>query len=261
MYTTSTEVIINIIILSSILIFALSSFIILFVSVYKKKQLAYINEINALKIEHENKILKAQIEIQEQTFQNIARDLHDNVGQKLSFVKLQIISIQETNSFNIIETADIIGNAIDDIRNLSRTLSSDIILGNGMIEAIKFEVKQLVKTNIFKINFAVFGETIFLDSKRELILFRIVQEGLHNIVKHANAKSVSIVLEYINDRVNVNIQDDGIGFKKRFYKGQGLINIEARAKLLGGSFEISSTEFSGASLKVSIPINDNITTL
>lgn len=261
MYTSSAQIVTLSIIICTLIILSLCLFIIWFVYKYQNKQSDYFVEIGLLKASHENSILKVQVEIQEQTFQNIAREIHDNVGQRLSLAKLQIVNMQENNVFNVDETVSIISNAMDDLRNLSRSLSSDIILGNGIGEAIKFEVKQLLKTHIFNINFDVTGETIFLDGKRELILFRIVQEGLHNIVKHANAKNVTIILKYTNETVSVIIQDDGMGFRKGFYKGQGLNNIEARATLLGGSFEISSAEFSGTSLKVSIPINDNITTL
>ena len=261
MHSTPAEIIFLIVLVSTLLLSLLGIFIILVVYKYQQKQNAYMAEISILKTAHQNAMLLSQVEIQEQAFQNIAREIHDNVGQKLSLAKLQVVGMQKGDTLNNKETVNIISNVMDDLRNLSRSLSSDIILGNGLAEAIKFEVKQLLKTQISKINLEVIGEIIFLDSKRELILFRIVQEGLHNIVKHANAKNVIIILKYTKEIVSVNIQDDGIGFNKGFYKGQGLTNIEARAKLLGGSFEIGSLEFSGTSLKVSIPINDNITTL
>ena len=259
MHPTSTEIIVLFIVISSVLLLILSAFIIVVVLKYQQKQNAYKMEINILKTAHQNAMLLSQVEIQEQAFQNIAREIHDNVGQKLALAKLQILGIQNDNTLNKTESVNIISNAMDDLRNLSRSLSSDILLGNGIIEAIRNEVKQLLKTHIFKINFDVKGEPIFLESQRELILFRIIQEGLHNIYKHANAKKVDIILEYTNEEVSVQIQDDGIGFRKGFSKGQGLNNIEARARLLGGTFEIRKGQLSGISLIVSIPTNENIT--
>jgi len=247
-----------IIIICILTMLVLCLFIVWFVYKYQQKQNLHLIEIAQLKVIHENAILQSKIEIQEQTFQNISRDIHDNVGQKLTLAKLQLVSLKGSDKMQLSDIAAAIGYALDDLRNLSRTLSSDIILQNGLVEAINYEVTQLTKTNLFEIRFELLGENVFLDGKRELILFRIIQEALQNIVKHAKATKVWIVAEYQTDDVIIIIKDNGTGFREAAAKGLGLTNIQTRATLLGGNCEISSQPGYGTTLNLIIPINESI---
>jgi len=258
MLSSTKQLIVALLISCSLLILIMSIFIILVIYLYKQKQNNYLNTIELLKIDNENSILQAQIEIQEQTFQNISRDIHDNVGQKLTLAKLQLVSLKGSDKIQLEDIAATIGYALDDLRNLSRTLSSDIILQNGLAQAINYEVTQLAKTNLFEIKFELLVENVFLDGKKELILFRIIQEALQNIVKHAKATKVWIVAEYKPDDVIISINDNGTGFTASAVKGLGLINIKTRATLLGGNCEICSQPGTGTSLNLIIPINESI---
>lgn len=260
MYATTGEVIIFFVILCSVLILMLSSSIIWVVYKYQKKQNAYLNEITVLKAIHENAMLQVQIEIQEQTFQNISREIHDNVGQKLSLAKLQILNAHNKISTDLNSTANLITRAIADLRNLSRTLNSEIVLANGLIHALEFEIEQIRKTNLFEIQFEKSGEIVFIEDRKELIIFRIIQECLQNIVKHALAKKVSISIHFSVTHLNLIIKDNGKGFGENFVKGQGLHNMQARAEILGGELIIRSNETSGSVLEITIPIMYNATT-
>lgn len=254
---TTTQIVALIIILCSFFMLLLSIFIISIIIIYKKKQIVYSNEISLLKTETENAILKAQLEIQEQTFQNISRDIHDNVGQKLSLAKLKINNLGVNNHLDISDTTKLIGSAITDLRNLSRMLSADFISEMGLVEVIKFEVQQLSKLNFFEINFQILGEIVFLETNAELVIFRIVQEGLQNIVKHADAQHVNIELRFCANEVSILINDDGMGLKVGFEEGQGLKNIKARTKFIGGVCKLIYLEPHGTSLEIRIPTKKN----
>ena len=216
MFNTSTQSILIFVLTSVLLILFLVGFITKIIYRYQQKQNAYYKDLEKLKIAYENDLLQSQLEIQEQTFQNISREIHDNIGQKLTLAKLYLntleikepgIVLQKTN-----DSIELIGEAINDLSNISRSMSSEIVLNNGLIKALEFETNQLRKSGLYDINLRVTGETIFLDANKELVLFRIVQEALNNIVKHALASIIEIHLHYETENLNLDITDNGKGF-------------------------------------------------
>jgi signal transduction histidine kinase len=266
MQDQSTQGIIIFIAGTSFLLLLLISFIISIAYKYQQKQNIYFKDIEALKTSHENTLLQSQLEIQEQTLQNISREIHDNIGQKLTLAKLYL------NTFNFNErhiaiqqvgdSVNIIGEAIKELSDLSRSMSSEIILNNGPIKAVEFEAAQLAKTGLYKINFSVTGSPVFLDTNTELILFRIVQEVLNNIVKHAAASAIDINLHYDNVLLTVQINDDGKGFDTTEARpGTGLQNIKKRAAMLKGHVMVNSSINMGTKFKIEIPYYENIKAL
>ena len=249
------------------LLLLLIGFIVTIVYKYQQKQNAYYKSLEELKIAHENALLQSQLEIQEQTFQNISREIHDNIGQKLTLAKLHINTLdfrdEAQSEIKANDSAKLIGEAINDLSDISRSMSSEIILNNGLVKALEFETDQLRKSGLYDINLSVTGEIIFLRSNKELVLFRIVQEALNNIVKHAFAKSIDIQLHYEVEKLILDIADNGIGFslKQGGDHGTGLINMRKRAKTIDGNCEIVSSPGEGTHIKIEIPINDSQTTI
>ena len=260
MFNSSTESIIILAIVCTILILLLITFISVIVYRYQQKQNAYFKNMEQLKIIHENALLLSHIEIQEQTFQNISREIHDNIGQKLSLAKLHLNTLYNSAPDIIIlkidESISLIGESIIDLSDISRSMSSEIILNNGLIKALEYESAQLQKSGLFNINLEVSGNMIFLDAKKELLLFRIVQEAIHNIIKHADASIISIKLHYNNSLLSLEIIDNGKGFtlENKSEQGIGILNMKKRADTLNGKCVITSQHGSGASIKIEIPI-------
>jgi two-component system, NarL family, sensor kinase len=248
------QIIFLFIIIFTVLLLLLSSFIVFIIYRYKQKQNAHLQTLQTIQTTHENAIMQAQLEMQEQTFKNISREIHDNIGQKLALVKLQLITLQTNTTIPFEDSISSIGHVINDLSDLSRTMSADAILANGIVQAIRFEVQQLNKTALFAVDMLVTGDVVFLESKQELILFRIVQEALQNIIKHANATVVNIVLDFTKHNMSVSISDNGKGFIEDKHIGQGLKNIVARAKMLDGTCSIISSLQKGTALKITIPI-------
>lgn len=245
--------------LFSILIIGIIMFIIL---KYQQRRDSYYKNIKDLKSEHENELLKTQIKVQEQTFQHVANEIHDNIGQKLSFAKLQLNMMQDLYNKHqqeiILEIADVITESLSDLRNLSRSLSLDFISNNGFVKAVENEIEKLNKSRLFKFKLIVQGDSQFLELDTELILFRIIQESLNNIVKHANAKQICIKLHYSHNLLLINIEDDGIGFDtEKKYQGSGLNNIFKRAQSIGGSASFTSSIQNGTIVQINIPIYES----
>jgi two-component system, NarL family, sensor kinase len=261
MFNQSTQSLIIFTICTVLLLALFCTFIVTIIYRYQQKQNVYFKELEELKIKHENDLLKAQLEMQEYTFQNISREIHDNIGQKLSLAKLYLntipISMVHPQPTQVNNSIAIISEVINDLSDLARSMSSEMILNNGLLKGIEFEVTQLKKSGIYDIDLNITGDAIFLDSNKELVLFRIIQESLHNIMKHAEATKIDICLNYDNKKLYLNIKDNGKGFiKDKKSEGSGLINIRRRTTVLEGDFLIDSGK-GGTQLTITLPIKNH----
>lgn len=243
----------------------LFTFIITIVYFYRKRQIEYLKGIEQLKLDHDKNVLRTQLEIQEETFQTISRDIHDNINLSLTLAKLNLNTLnffdKERLSVQVNSSIDFVSRAIADLTDISRSINSDIIIEQGLISALQSEIEKLNRLNWFTIQFAVTGDAVFMDAQRELFVFRIVQEAFNNILKHAQAKNVMLHLHYDYSHINIIIVDDGIGFIKSSLteinkvkkQTSGLRNMQKRAELLNGVWEIESNPGSGTIIKIYIP--------
>jgi signal transduction histidine kinase len=227
---------------------------------YKQKQNDYFKTIEEIKAIHDNTLLQSEKEMQEETFENISREIHDNIGQKLTLGKLQLNtlhydSLEQVRS-RVTNVVSIIGNAIDDLSDLSRSLNREMILENGFMKGLEFELAQINKSGQYSINFQLSGETVFLNEDTELVLFRLTQEVLHNIIKHAQANKIQVNLHFDSTHVTLKIKDNGKGFNMQDSRGlgRGIKNMEKRAKLLKGSCLVESNVNHGTHITFSIPL-------
>ncbi len=148
-----------------------------------------------------------------------------------------------------------------DLSDISKSLNSDIILNQGLINALETEIKNLNFNGKVVIDFQVSGSPIFLDGQKELVAFRVVQEAINNCIKHSNARQIWVNLDYLEYELNLSIKDNGQGFdileklssNKNGSNGSGLINIQNRAKLISGSSLIESIIGEGTTINVIIP--------
>jgi signal transduction histidine kinase len=237
-----------------------------FLFFYQKKKFTHQRELVQLKDMYEKEILKSKLEIQEQTFRNLSQEIHDNIGQMLSLVKLNIGTMDIKNPGILQQKIDdsklIIGKVIKDLRDLSRGLSSDYISDMGLAGAIGYEMEMARKTGVYEANFSLVGSKYKIEPQKELILFRIVQEVLNNILKHAKATRIDVVLEYAEAWVYIRISDDGEGFDPDNLKaqenngfGSGIKNMRNRAQLIGATFKIESNPGKGTIIFLQLPLH------
>lgn len=262
MHNPSTQGIIILIAGICFIVLLFICFIVSIVYKYQQKQNAHLKDIEAIKVSHQNTLLQSQLEIQEQTFQNISREIHDNIGQKLTLAKLHLntFDTEDRNKATrqVQDSIHIIGDVIKDLSDLSHSLSSEIILNNGIIKALEYEEDQLRKSGLYEIHFTTSGNPVYLESNTELVLFRIVQEVLNNIVKHASASVIRIHLHYHEACLSIKINDNGRGFQvPENMKGTGLQNIKKRTSLLNGDLQISSNENTGTEIQIKIPLYEH----
>ena len=254
------------IIISSIvfLILCLVGLIITILYLHQKKQIKFQQEIEKIRANHEKELFKAQLEIQEETLQYISREIHDNVGQFLSLVKLNLntLDFEDRILANdlVTHSSNLLTRALEDLRDLSKSLSSEIIKNGGLQKAIELQVSHLQKTGKFRVIYDVKGNYNYLSEKNEVILFRILQEAVNNIIRHSSAQEIIILLSCIENNIKMYIQDNGKGFDTsvlvngKNHVTSGINNMVKRAKLINADFAIESNPGQGTKITVTTPL-------
>ncbi len=235
-------------------------FFLLFLNTHLKNYKKYFQEKQLLKIEFDKALLQTQIEIQEQTLKTISQEIHDNVGQILSLAKLNLGTFDEMeseyNQTKIDDTKLLVSKAINDLRELSRSLSGDKMADLGLRDAVENELKIISNTGQFETFLSIQGEPFKLSSQNEMVIFRIVQEALNNAIKHSKADNIRINLHYEQDYLKLSISDDGAGFEPDLLEvkktGIGLNNMKSRALLVGAKFSINSKPWEGTTVIIEL---------
>jgi signal transduction histidine kinase len=233
---------------------------------YQKKQTVYQKNMEGLKSDYDKALLKTQLEIKEQIFQAISRDIHDNITLSLTLAKLNLTTIDQINkeksTIQVNNSIDLISKAIIDLTDISRCMNSEIISEQGLISALKQETEKLKKLNRYIVAFEVSGNPVFMDAQKELFIFRIVQEAFNNILKHAGAKKIILDMNYTQNYLDFSVTDDGVGFTKSLTQEikdhpltAGLRNMQKRAELLNGCYLLETFPGKGTTIKISIPFN------
>jgi two-component system, NarL family, sensor kinase len=158
----------------------------------------------------------------------------------------------------------LISKSLEDLSNLSKSLDSDIIESHGLVHAIQYEIEQWKKFTDDKIELEIIGNVDFLNNKNELLIFRIIQEALNNIIKYAKASIITIRIELNDTDLKISINDNGVGFdiekiyeNKTVGKMSGLKNMKQRAEILSGKLNIFSTPGNGSTIEATIPLYNN----
>jgi hypothetical protein len=237
------------------LVVMVAMIIILFVVFQSKKNKYIIRQLEAEQ-RMEQEITKSQMEIQEQSLKNIGWELHDNVGQLLAIAKMQLSMLEpklpQQYHTNVSEINGLIGDSLQEIRSLSRTLNQEVILSMGLVRSIECELDRFNKMKFINAHLTVSGEEIRLDQKDEIIIFRILQEFFSNVIKHSKASVLNVLLEYRPQQLSITARDNGVGFddEKTMAGGAGLINMKSRAHLIGASCSINSSPNKGVHLSL-----------
>jgi signal transduction histidine kinase len=194
----------------------MGSFIVTIIYFYRKRQIIYQKDLEKIKSEFEKNILSAQLEIQEQTFQNISREIHDHVCLNLTLAKLNLVTLDLEKKQQVIDrinsSTEILSNSIRELSDISHSMNSELIESFGLIKTLEMEIEKMKRPGLLNISYQVTGNPLFMDSQKELVIFRIIQEAFNNILKHAKARNVLLQLHYNEKHIEVTIQDDGAGF-------------------------------------------------
>jgi signal transduction histidine kinase len=247
----------------TLILLILAFFFIYFLQLYQRRQHQSLQEKASLHAQHQQEILQVQLEIQNQTLQHISGELHDNIGQLMTLVrfKLNVLEVEETiTPTQIEEVNEVVGKTIDELRGLSKSLDGDFVKNFGLVDSLKHLLQRIASTGKYETDIFIDGEAYQLDGQKEIVLFRVVQEILSNILKHAKAKYIKVSLQFAPAQFSLIVQDDGKGFdyeavlgREMSQSGAGLRNIQRRTEMLGGTCSFKTAQNEGTSVHIQLP--------
>ncbi len=236
--------------------------IIFFVAFQKRKNKLLLDQIKQQQI-YDAEIARTQSEIQEETLKFVGRELHDNVGQMLIYAKMQLgllnSKVEDSVKDNLKETTKIVSDSLQEVRALSQSLNSEVILNMGFVESVQNELGRLKRLSFETAKLEIIGKPHELSNRpHELVLFRILQEFFSNSLKHAEADAINVTMDFQTEQLIITVKDNGVGFDvSSVEKNSGLINMENRAKLIGASFDLQSKYDDGTKLNLCYALSEN----
>lgn len=198
------------------------------------------------------------IDVQEKERKHLSRELHDNVNQILSSCKLflEVAETETTNKDYFLQLAQKhIKSAIDEIRNISHSLNPPCLDGAGLVNSVIELGEHINRSGKIQVHVDVetFNED-FLYSPIKLAIYRMIQEQINNVLKHAKAKNLYLSFHSTDNSIVVTIEDDGVGFNvNKAKKGLGLQNILYRVDCFKGKYHIDSSPGNGCRMRIEMP--------
>lgn len=221
--------------------------VLLFIIFNNRKNKLIKKQLQAKK-KFETELAISQIEIREETLRNISWELHDNIGQLVTLAKIQLQNSQY-DSKKIDESIVILGDALGELRALSKSINPESLKNMTLLEAINNEIERFDRMNFIQSEFKIIGNPFEIPQKEEIIIFRILQEFFSNTIRHSRATELKIKVIYSDKHFEINVKDNGVGFQQNnYFKGIGLHNMKTRAELIDANLKIKSQPENGTEL-------------
>jgi signal transduction histidine kinase len=244
----------------NILIISISAFVILLVAGFSSYMKIKKQQIVHLKQQKEIDNLKSKMEGEENERERLARDLHDDIGGLLSGVMMQTEKLEEENplikqsaNFRAIKKA--IKETATNVRKTASNLIPDPVVKLGLSEAILQFCSSIIRNSSPAVDVLTYGELNDLDLALRLAIYRMVQELLHNAIKHSNASNLLVQVATDKNIVGIAVEDDGIGMDTQLPRtGMGLNNIKHRVNNLNGKMSVSSSPGKGTAINIELPV-------
>lgn len=221
------------------------------------------DSINTLLKQQETRTLHSMIQGQENERKRLAKELHNHLGSLMATIKVNLNSIEKTDP-ELQNLTLLVDRACTDIRSLSHSMNMGISDNFGLVPALQELTEHLQQVNGLFISFSASMGEEPIGLENEIVIYRIVQELVSNVLKHANATRLNIQLLYIEDEslINIMVEDNGIGFKpEEFIKtssGMGLKAIKELITQLNGTIEIDSHPLTGTTVIIDLNVIDFI---
>lgn len=212
----------------------------------------------ALLIEKENGF-KSVINATEEERKRISKDLHDGIGQQLSALKMALtnVSVKMENAElrdNMEQITDQFSKSADEVRQVSHQMMPRALMEEGLVNAIEDLLKSSFQFSDISYDFEYHNIDGRFEERIEISLYRVLQELINNIIKHANASSVSVQLMKNKNKLLLFVEDNGKGMNNESPNGHGLLNIKSRLDMVSGTVNYTPSPESGTSATISIPL-------
>ena len=201
---------------------------------------------------------------QEEERQTISRELHDEVGQKLTAMRMELGALERLRtadhgefSVTLTQVKELAEQSLRMIRDIATGLRPSVLDDLGLGPALQKQAREFSKRTGTPVAVTIEGGFMGLGDRQRTYVYRIVQEALTNCAKHARARQISIHLLDRDEQIELIIADDGIGFDrgKATHAGLGLVGIEERVRELGGAINVQSAPDDGTTIRIVIPQN------
>jgi two-component system, NarL family, sensor kinase len=232
-------------------------------SFYRRSRLRQETRMKSALIKQQELASKAVMEAEESERQRIAKDLHDSIGQMMSAAKMNLSAFEsgirfesedQKRSFeNVIRLVD---ESCREVRNVSHMMMPNALVKNNLAAAIHEFVDRLDKKKL-EVHVYTEGLDKRLDSNTELVLYRVLQECVHNVIKHAEASTLDITITRDHVGIEATVEDNGTGFdttQKENFQGMGLRNITTRIEYLKGTVDVDSAPGRGTVIALQVPL-------
>jgi signal transduction histidine kinase len=230
-----------------------------FIFQYRKRKMLHQAELNKVNQLHIEAMLSNQIKIQRQTMLDIGREIHDNVGQRLTLASIYSgqLLINDHNNSQLVEINKILAESLDELRNLSKSLTNESIEIDLVTNLIEQECLRISELKVSNVTFKHTNLPTFISSQYKFFILRILQEFSQNSLKHSNCKNIYFYLTGFEKGLLLELKDDGKGFDTTaHYDGIGLKNMRSRTEIINGSFNLQSSPTNGTKLKIVLSTNN-----
>ncbi len=210
---------------------------------------------------------KASIEGEERERARLAKELHDNIGGNLSTIKSWLANMQRRNGNGTVLKQDVedveklVAHTLTEVRNTAHHLMPELLLRLGLAEAVRIYCMNVQKATDVDFEFHYLGYIGSLGKDRELMLYRIIQELVQNIIKHSNATAALVQMSLHETKLTITVEDNGKGIVSsdpRDHKGIGLQSVRTTIEHLGGQFSIGSEPGTGTTVEIEINAENNL---
>nr|WP_294944939.1 sensor histidine kinase [uncultured Mucilaginibacter sp.] len=230
---------------------------------YNRNQLKQKALLQTQMLKQQDVLSKAVIDAEEKERQRIAGDLHDGVGQLFSAVKMNLNGIfervplaRDEDRFLVEKTLALVDESCKEVRSISHQMMPNMLLRSGIASDVKSFIEKIDAESL-RVTLDAKGFTDKLESNVEVVLYRVIQETVNNVIKHAKADRLEIKLTRNDTGITAIIADNGIGFNtalKGDFEGIGLKNIATRIEYLKGTVYYTSAKNKGTTVKVWVPV-------
>ena len=243
------------IVVSLVLGFGLAGFSLLYLIRLENTARSRFSDVLAAHQELE-KLSQRILEVQEEERRKIARELHDEVGQTLGAMLVDLGHVEATGSSarHLEGVKRLVERTLGNVRNLCLVLRPSMLDDLGLIPALHWQARETMRRTGIQVSVMADESDLDLPDSHRTAVYRVVQEALANAARHSGATRVHILVRPLNGRLQIVIEDDGCGFDPRHTRGLGLLGMQERVNHLNGEFEIEAAPGKGTVIRIELPL-------
>jgi signal transduction histidine kinase len=199
------------------------------------------------------------VRAQENERRTLARELHDEVGQSLSAILMEAENAECAEELgeireHLASVRTLAGKTVNEVRDLALLLRPSMLDDFGLVPALNWHAREMTKRTGLNVVVTADDDADDLPDEHKTCIYRLVQEAVNNSARHANARTVEVVVKHEGSRVRFSVRDDGAGFDTRFVRGLGLLGMEERVRRLGGKLQLDSQLGRGTLIAAELPV-------